>query len=308
MRLKKSTLVYALVLALGAFLVNWLEMQYSVRLFSTELYIVLLALLFTGLGIWLGSHIRGTVDPPVFERNERVIQTLGLTGKELEVLELLAGGGSNQEIADQLFVSNSTIKTHLVHLYQKLEVSRRTQAVQKSPVVEDHSLRLFHGLSGSAQWPKSANSTFRLMTFHPDSPTILFVLSPKAHGAGAMKRLIFSYGTISGFIIIVTLTLSIELGHGHVWLGYLIMFIAFSMIYVAVKRYRDETLGGVISFVHRFADGAWNLCHCEHRLCRHMGAVPGVDRLPVYRQLCQFPYGGGQARWCGRGGNCPATG
>ena len=63
-----------------------------------------------------------------------------------------------------------------------------------------------------------------------------------------MKRLILIYGSIAGFIIIVTMILSLEIGHGHVWLGYLIMFIAFSLIYVGVKRYRDETLGGVITF------------------------------------------------------------
>lgn len=63
-----------------------------------------------------------------------------------------------------------------------------------------------------------------------------------------MLRLIFTYGAIAGFVIIVSIILSIEVDHGHSWLGYLIMFIAFSMIFVGVKRYRDETLGGVISF------------------------------------------------------------
>ncbi len=63
-----------------------------------------------------------------------------------------------------------------------------------------------------------------------------------------MQRLILAYGTIVGFVIIVTMTIGIELGHSQEWLGYLIMFIAFSMIFVATKRYRDETLGGVIGF------------------------------------------------------------
>jgi ATP/maltotriose-dependent transcriptional regulator MalT len=68
----------------------------------------------------------------VLAKNEQAIQTLGLTKKELEVLELLAAGGSNQQMAKQLFVSTSTIKTHLVHIYQKLDVSSRTQAIQKA--------------------------------------------------------------------------------------------------------------------------------------------------------------------------------
>ena len=67
-------------------------------------------------------------------------------------------------------------------------------------------------------------------------------------GSDAMKQLILIYGTIVGFVIIVTMTIGIELGHSQEWLGYLIMFIAFSTIFVAVKRYRDETLGGVIGF------------------------------------------------------------
>ncbi|MCZ6617923.1 MAG: LuxR C-terminal-related transcriptional regulator [Gammaproteobacteria bacterium] len=73
---------------------------------------------------------------PVFEKNERVIDTLGLTAREVQVLELLAEGDSNTELAKRLFVSTSTIKTHLLHLYQKLDVSRRTQAVQKAKSLE----------------------------------------------------------------------------------------------------------------------------------------------------------------------------
>ena len=64
-----------------------------------------------------------------------------------------------------------------------------------------------------------------------------------------MKRLILSYGIIAGLVIIVTNIVSMELGRGQAWLGFLVMFIAFSVIYVAVKRYRDEALGGVISFM-----------------------------------------------------------
>lgn len=63
-----------------------------------------------------------------------------------------------------------------------------------------------------------------------------------------MLRIILIYGTIAGFVIIVVNTVSMELGHGHVWLGFLVMFIAFSMIFIAIKQYRDTTLGGVITF------------------------------------------------------------
>ena len=123
-------------MALGAFGLQWLETQYAVNLFSTELYIIILALMFTGVGIWIGTRFSNTLPSAVFEKNERVIKTLGLTGKEVEVLELLAEGGTNQEMATRLFVSISTIKSHLVHLYQKLEVSRRTQAIQKARLLK----------------------------------------------------------------------------------------------------------------------------------------------------------------------------
>ncbi len=130
--MSKITAVYGLAMAVGAFALHWLENQYAVRLFSTEIYIVILATLFTGLGIWIGARLRGRPHGISFEKNERVIETLGLTGKEIAVLELLAEGGSNQEIAKRMFVSTSTIKSHLVHLYQKLDVSRRTQAIRKA--------------------------------------------------------------------------------------------------------------------------------------------------------------------------------
>jgi Protein of unknown function (DUF4199) len=67
-------------------------------------------------------------------------------------------------------------------------------------------------------------------------------------GAGSMFRTVITYGVIAGLVVITINTLSMELGHGHVWLGFLVMFIAFSTIFVAVNQYREQTLGGVISF------------------------------------------------------------
>ena len=70
-----------------------------------------------------------------------------------------------------------------------------------------------------------------------------------------MKKIVFTYGTIAGFIIIVTNMINMETGHSQMWLGFLVMFIAFSCIYVAIRQYRDKTLGGVISFVSAFLMG-----------------------------------------------------
>jgi len=132
MRLSSTSIRYGLAMAVGLFALRWLETQYAIHLFPTELYIVVLAALFTAVGIWIGARLSGQSPATAFARNEQAIQTLGLTKKELEVLELLAAGGSNQQMAKQLFVSTSTIKTHLVHIYQKLDVSSRTQAIQKA--------------------------------------------------------------------------------------------------------------------------------------------------------------------------------
>jgi len=108
-----------------------LEVQYAIRQFTTEIYIVILALIFAGVGMWFGHQTGDRALAEPFECNETVIRTLGLTQKEVQVLSLLAEGGSNAEIAKALFVSTSTVKTHLIHTYQKLEVARRTEAVNK---------------------------------------------------------------------------------------------------------------------------------------------------------------------------------
>jgi DNA-binding NarL/FixJ family response regulator len=127
----RSALIYGLALAAGVFLLHWLEVQYAIRQFTTEIYIVILALIFAGVGIWFGRQTGDRAPAEPFERNDKVIETLGLTQKEVQVLSLLAEGGSNSDIAKALFVSTSTVKTHLIHLYQKLEVGRRTEAVKK---------------------------------------------------------------------------------------------------------------------------------------------------------------------------------
>ena len=126
------SMVYGAGLAVGTFALQWLENLYVISLFSTEIYIMVLAIFFTFLGIWIGSRFTVRLSANSFEKNKPAVMTLGLTVKEIEVLELLALGGSNQDLAEQLHVSTSTIKSHLVHLYRKLDVSRRTQAVQRA--------------------------------------------------------------------------------------------------------------------------------------------------------------------------------
>jgi len=135
--MKRSVLLHGLLIAAAALFLQWVDYRHSVRIFSTEVYVVLLAVAFTVLGIWVGNRLTPRSRPAPFETNERALDTLGITEREREVLELLARGHSNREMAERLFVSPNTVKTHLARLYQKLEVSRRTQAVQKA-----RSLRL----------------------------------------------------------------------------------------------------------------------------------------------------------------------
>lgn len=128
----KPVALYALALAAGAFALEWLEYKYVTRAFATEIYIVLIALAFTGLGIWAGYRLTPKTVALPFERNEAARRSLGLTDREFQVLERLAAGDANKEIARTLDVSPNTIKTHIASLFQKLEVERRTQAIQKA--------------------------------------------------------------------------------------------------------------------------------------------------------------------------------
>lgn len=128
----RSVALYGSIIALAAFVFRWLEYRHSIRMFSTELYILIVALAFAALGIWLGRKLAGPGRNPTASRNDKALQTLGISEREHEVLCLLAQGLSNREIADSLHVSPNTVKTHLAHLYDKLGVSRRTQAIHKS--------------------------------------------------------------------------------------------------------------------------------------------------------------------------------
>lgn len=133
--MKRTVILYGLALAGLVFLLKYLEYRLIVHDLSIEFYVGLVALFFTGLGIWTGLKLtRKQVVRvgPEFILNESELQRLGISKREHEVLVLMAKGLSNQEIADKLFVSLNTIKTHLSNLFLKLEVSRRTQAVQRA--------------------------------------------------------------------------------------------------------------------------------------------------------------------------------
>jgi DNA-binding CsgD family transcriptional regulator len=129
----RRVILYAIALALAVAALEWLEYRYLTRAFSTQIYIVLLAAGFAGLGLWAGHRLTQRRAPtPAFERNDAAIRSLGLTTRECEILGLLASGRSTKEIARQLDISPNTTKTHLARIYEKLEVQRRTQAIHKA--------------------------------------------------------------------------------------------------------------------------------------------------------------------------------
>ena len=133
--MKKTILIYGASLAALVALLKFMEYRYFIRDLSLEFYVGAVALLFTGLGLWAGLKLtrRKTVlVNPNFVLNEAELKQLGISPRELEVLKLIAKGLSNQEIADQLFVSVNTVKTHTSNLFLKLDVKRRTQAIQKA--------------------------------------------------------------------------------------------------------------------------------------------------------------------------------
>ena len=141
----KATIVYSISLASLLFLLKWLELRFIIFDHSFEIYIGFIAVIFTTLGIWLALKLsKPKIETVVVEkevyvhRNENfvldtsLIAKLELSKRELEILNLLAQGHSNQEIAAKLYISLSTVKTHIQNLFEKLDVKRRIQAVEKA--------------------------------------------------------------------------------------------------------------------------------------------------------------------------------
>lgn len=130
----RTVLIYGISLAALIALLKYIEYRFFIRDFSLEFYVGLVAVIFTGLGIWVGPRLmrrKVVVIGPDFVLNTAAIERLGISKREHEVLEWMAQGLSNQEIAEKMHVSVNTVKTHLSNLFLKLEVGRRTQAVQK---------------------------------------------------------------------------------------------------------------------------------------------------------------------------------
>jgi DNA-binding CsgD family transcriptional regulator len=128
----RTIILYALALAAAATALEWLKFRYWTRPFSTEIYLFLIAAGFIALGLWAGRRLTPRPAPAVFACNEAAIASLGLSPRECEILGLLASGQSIKEMARALGISPNTVKTHVARVYEKLDVQKRIQAVEKA--------------------------------------------------------------------------------------------------------------------------------------------------------------------------------
>jgi DNA-binding CsgD family transcriptional regulator len=128
----RTVALYALALALAAAALQWVEYRYLAHAFSFEIYLALVAVAFLALGAWVARQLTEQPKPADFKVNEAAIRSLGLTPREHEILERLASGQSNKELARALDISPNTIKTHVARLYEKLEVRNRIEAIEKA--------------------------------------------------------------------------------------------------------------------------------------------------------------------------------
>ena len=137
----KHVVIYGIAAGLLITAMQFVEYRFLVVEHSVEIYGALIAAAFAATGIWLGLKITGRqvivkevpVEVPIARPlvvDPARAEALGLTPRELEVLQLIAEGLSTREMADRLFVSENTVKTHTARVLDKLGASRRTQAVQ----------------------------------------------------------------------------------------------------------------------------------------------------------------------------------
>ncbi|MBL8245223.1 MAG: response regulator transcription factor [Rhodanobacteraceae bacterium] len=132
--LLRRLLGYGALLALGTLALAWLDYLRVARLHAGGVYTFLLALGFLALGVFVGARAFARRPPAITREpgNPQAQATLGISERERVVLEQLAAGGSNKEIAQQLGISPNTVKTHVARLFEKLGARRRTEAIQRA--------------------------------------------------------------------------------------------------------------------------------------------------------------------------------
>jgi DNA-binding NarL/FixJ family response regulator len=128
----KTVLLYGAALAAGTLLLQSLDFIAISRAHSGDAVIGIIAFAFLALGVFVGMRLFAAPSRPVPAGNPQAQATLGISGRELDVLRELAAGRSNKEIAARLGVSPNTVKTHVARLFEKLQARRRTEAILKA--------------------------------------------------------------------------------------------------------------------------------------------------------------------------------
>ncbi|MEP7043006.1 MAG: response regulator transcription factor [Dokdonella sp.] len=128
----KRAAFYGTLLTLGTLALQWLDYQRLARVHSGDIYTFLIALAFLGLGLFIGARVIGAAKPAAFDGNPKAQAALGISPREFTVLQEIAAGRSNKEIAAHLNVSPNTVKTHVARLLEKLGAKRRTEAIKRA--------------------------------------------------------------------------------------------------------------------------------------------------------------------------------
>lgn len=128
----KQVLLYGAALAGGALALQLLNYQFLARVHAQEIYWFLIATAFLGLGVFVGARVFGARSPAPGAGNLAAVVSLRISPSELTVLRHLAAGRSNKEIAAELDISPNTVKTHVARLFEKLDASRRTDAINRA--------------------------------------------------------------------------------------------------------------------------------------------------------------------------------
>ena len=128
----KPVVLYGALLAAGALALQWIDYRQLARAHPGDVYTFVIAAGFLALGVYIGARVISRPQPPAFDGNAKAQAALGISRRELEVLHHIAAGRSNNEIAAQLHVSPHTVKTHVARLFDKLDASRRTEAINKA--------------------------------------------------------------------------------------------------------------------------------------------------------------------------------
>jgi DNA-binding NarL/FixJ family response regulator len=132
----RTIILYGVALGAGTLVLEWLDYKHLIHSYSTELYVTCVAMLFAAMGIWVGNRLTARHSLDAFVRNDAALDSLGISAREREILDLIAAGNSNKMIARLLSISPNTVKSHASHLFEKLSVNSRTQAISKARALQ----------------------------------------------------------------------------------------------------------------------------------------------------------------------------